>query len=69
MATPLVTPAKAPYTKSVAVGSPGQNKVVTTITMTPENNTVEVTSTERVRFVTSDTKKSLNPIEKVESTA
>jgi len=43
--------------------------VVTTITMTPENNTVEVTSTERVRFVTSDTKKSLNPIEKVESTA
>jgi hypothetical protein len=51
------------------VGSPGQNKVVTTINTTPENNIVEVASLERVRFVTSEAKKSLSPIAKVASTA
>tara|TARA_B100000959_G_scaffold211171_1_gene221936 strand:- start:701 stop:856 length:156 start_codon:yes stop_codon:yes gene_type:complete len=51
------------------VGSPGQNKVVNTIKTTPESNIVEVASPERVRFVTSEAKKSLNPIKKVASIA
>jgi hypothetical protein len=51
------------------VGLPDQNTAATAITTTPANSTTEVTSVERALLVTSDAKKSLNPIENVESTA
>jgi hypothetical protein len=69
MPAPLATPAKAPYTRSEIVGLPDQNTAATAITTTPASSTVEVTSLGRLRFVTLDAKKSLNPIENVESTA
>ena len=45
------------------------NKMPTPITTTPASSTVEVTSLARALLVTADAKKSLNPIENVESTA
>ena len=67
--TPLATPARAPCTRSEVVGLPDQNTAAGAITTTPASNTVEVTSLERSLLVTPDAKKSLNPIENVESTA
>ena len=69
MPTPLAAPARAPCTRSEVVGLPDQNTAATAITTTPANSTTEVTSLERALLVTSDAKKSLNPIENVESTA
>ena len=69
MPTPLATPARAPCTRSEVVGLPDQNTAATAITTTPASSTVEVTSLARTLLVTPDAKKSLNPIENVESTA
>ena len=69
MPTPLVAPANPPYTRSEVVGLPDQKTAATAVTTTPASITVEVTSWERTRFITSDAKKSLNPIANVENTA
>ena len=69
MPTPLATPARVPCTRSEVVGLPDQNTAATPITTTPASSTVEVTSLALSFLVTPDAKKSLNPIENVESTA
>ena len=69
MPTLLATPARVPCTRSEVVGLPDQNTAATPITTTPASSTVEVTSLARSLLVTADAKKSLNPIENVESTA